>query len=706
MLFYIDFLKFIAIFAVIAFHVHDTITFDTPWFTGGYLGVDVFLFLSGFLIERSLKKNAGNSWAQQATDFLFRRFSRILIPVLAITFSVALFSQFSGAVPSPWDSAFWSAILGYNFYLVFHNIPYFQIYSTPHPFLGMWFIALLGQLYIAHFLLRSLLPWRWPYRIILVLLLFLTFLLAIYWVSQGQPNQAYVLPSHAFPYLAGILVEALGWSGSKKEEKGRLVFDFLAIVGTVIAFGVFLIAPWESFIWYSAGMTLLIGFVVFTATRGIFLVHLNLPLLGAMGEMSYSLYLWNVPVIAFVHFYFHAAPQQVQTVTSVSLILVLAIISYLMLEVPIQSFFGRRMRYVFSPLAYGSVLALLIVSGCGWLEASQAWVAWSEAHARNQHDALYRQYLDHRVQQLSSELKSITRSSSLQAAEIRVDNQISAQREASRETAIFQWQPKPAFTYLYDGNGRRQNHAYLQKSVLFITDSILLGWSGYVIHMVPDGMLDGQVGRSFFGALPTLNKLLSDPENNNAKYLVIELGSNGYVQTNTLEQFLQAAGDRKILLIIPAVPRPWENEVRETYLRIAMEFPNVTLLHWDALSQDHPGYFVQDQVHLTWDGAQALMQAILQQLYVMGYRNPGATSAPVSDGKTPVALLSAAETGTSKQLQVHSSGIVGAPKTASASSSQPTMAMQPTTSLPLQNEHTATASSQPTMGAGSSRSTR
>lgn len=45
---FLDYLRFLAIFGVIAFHLHDTVAYATPWFSGGYLSVDIFLFLSGY----------------------------------------------------------------------------------------------------------------------------------------------------------------------------------------------------------------------------------------------------------------------------------------------------------------------------------------------------------------------------------------------------------------------------------------------------------------------------------------------------------------------------------------------------------------------------------------------------------------------------------------------------------------------------------
>jgi len=616
---YIDYLKFLAIFAVIAFHIHDTISFNYPWFSGGYLGVDVFLLLSGFLIEKSLGRGRQSSLAQRSKDFFARRFSRILVPMLVVTAILAVL-LWSTHLLTGWAPVWYSAILGYNFYLVLHHIPYFQVYSYPHPFLGMWFISLLGQLYLLHFLLRTSLLGKWWYRTVLALLFCISLGSAWWLMSQGSLNAAYVLPSHAFPYLAGALLTELGWA--RPRETGRSSFDGLGILAILLLLALFVWAPYENFVYFSLATTALGVVFLLAAARAAWLPRLQLLVLGKLGEMSYSLYLWNVPVVALVHYYFPQTSIASQALFSLSLLLLLSVLSYLLLELPLQAAFQKQVRHEVGSRAFVSVLVLLALASVGWWQASRLGQEAVRLQAQAQHDALYRQYLEKRVASMGRDLQALTGAKTLSAAEAKAHADSRANKVLESNTDLMQWQPHPGLGFLYNGQELRSNPAYPEKQVLFITDSILLGWSGYVIHMVPNGILDGQVGRSFFRAQPVLQKMFQDPAYAKVAYVVVELGSNGYVQWPDLENFVQAVGNRKILLIVPSVPRPWENEVRSMYDRAAAKYPNITLLHWDRISDGHPGYFVADQVHLDWDGAQALMQAVLRTLYQMGYRNP------------------------------------------------------------------------------------
>ncbi|WP_308388403.1 acyltransferase family protein [Acidithiobacillus sp. AMEEHan] len=619
MLPYIDYLKFLAIFAVIAFHIHDTISFAYPWFSGGYLGVDIFLLLSGFLIEKSLERGRQSTLAQRSKDFFARRFSRILVPMLAVTAILAIL-LWSTDLLTGWAPVWYSAILGYNFYLVLHHIPYFQVYSYPHPFLGMWFISLLGQLYLLHFLLRTSLPRKWLYRTVLPVLFCVSLGSAWWLMRQGNLNAAYVLPSHAFPYLAGALLTELGWA--RPREVGRSSFDGLGILALLLLLALFIWAPYENFVYFSLAATALGLVFLLAAARAAWLPRLRLLVLGKLGEMSYSLYLLNVPVVALVHYYFPQTSIASQVLFSLSLLLLLSVLTYLLLELPLQAAFQKQARHGVGRGAFVLVLVLLALASGGWWQANRLGQEAVRQQAQAQHDALYRQYLEKRVASMGRDLQALTGAKTLSAAEAEAHADSRANKALESNADLMQWQPHPGLGFLYNGQELRSNPAYPEKQVLFITDSILLGWSGYVIHMIPNGILDGQVGRSFFRAQAVLQKMFQDPAYAKVAYVVVELGSNGYVQWPDLESFVQAVGDRKILLIVPSVPRPWENEVRSMYDRAAAKYPNITLLHWNRISDGHPSYFVADQVHLNWDGAQALMQAVLRTLYQMGYRNP------------------------------------------------------------------------------------
>lgn len=612
---FLDYLRFLAIFGVIAFHLHDTVAYATPWFSGGYLGVDIFLFLSGYFIERSLSGIRDQELLPAGRYFFSRRLLRIMIPMLFVTAVVGGFS-YSQNMPL-WKDMLYSSLFIYNFYLVFHHIPYFQVYSAPHPFMGMWFIAMLVQLYIVHFLLSRLVANTVVYRLILVILGAVTLVGTSLLIQQHETNMAYVLPWHAFSYIGGALTMALmGQPGETVRDRSQ---DLVVLVTVFALLLLMLLAPYRDFLVYSVATVVLTALFVVAAQQSSMLQDKSWPLLGKLGEMAYSLYLWNVPVISFVHYFYPQNPVFVSVCLSIILILILSLITYSAIEMPVQKWFGKAPRHGSGSLVSAPVMLLLLLAGWGWYALAGAQSQNVHQREQMQHDALYRDYLLQQVKQLQQQVRDAHH-----AARVA--------RELSKEQWV-QWQPRPRAGYLYDGKDLRGNPEFPQKKVLFISDSVLLGWSGYVVHQVPDGILDGKVGRSFPQAMPVLTSMLSQPENRHIKDIVVELGTNGYVEWPELEAFIQAAGDRQIFLVMPSVPRPWAAEVRQTYLRAKAKYGNVHLIPWDDISRDHFNYFVADQVHLTWDGIQALMRAILESLWKHGYTLP--KGAPRASGPSP-----------------------------------------------------------------------
>ncbi len=145
---------------------------------------------------------------------------------------------------------------------------------------------------------------------------------------------------------------------------------------------------------------------------------------------------------------------------------------------------------------------------------------------------------------------------------------------------------------------------------VILGDSILTGWSGYFAHVFPRALIDGKVGRQFSSAIPIWDGLRAEGLTQNARTVIVELGTNGEVSPQDLQAFLRLVGSRQVFLVMPAMPRSWAPEVQSLYLQTAEEHPNVHLVRWDLLSRNHPGYFWGDDVHPNWQGIQVMVHAI------------------------------------------------------------------------------------------------
>lgn len=616
---YIDYFRFLSILAVIFFHLHENITYQTNLFAGGYVGVDVFLFISGLLITQSLRRLSQTSLAAGSVDFLYRRLARIMVPTILVAVIVASFAVLSHI--GSWRPALWSIAFCYNFYLVIRHIPYFQNDSMPHLFLGMWYLSLLVQLYLGHFLLRIVLRRDRYFFAAIGLLATIMVGGATLLVLHDHANQAYVLPWHGFPYLLGCLYAGLEQRQPASAPAYR--YDLLGTIAVLLLSLIMIFGHYHDFIVYSAAAALCTGLFLFSAKRSVLLQNAKPSAASAIGEMSFSLYLWNVPVIAAVHHFFYDAPPLDQLFLALALIFALSLLTYQFVEVGLQKLVGKQPRIALG-IAPALIASLLLCFGSyGWYRAATGHQTAARLAGTIDNLQAKNQYLVGKLRsattQLAADQRAIAAHQAHRAAMAQAKIDAARQRQQSRLT----WRPKPHARYAYFDNRRiAQNPLYPKKRVLFITDSILLGWSGYVLHEVPNAYLNGHVGRSFVRTIGIIETLKKHKFYHNIRYIVVELGSNGPIDRANLIQFLSLVGQRQILLIIPAVPRPWTSEVAQQYHWAHAHYPNVHLVPWNRLSAGKDNYVVADQVHLTWFGAQPLMFAILKKLYALGYTTP------------------------------------------------------------------------------------
>jgi hypothetical protein len=176
----------------------------------------------------------------------------------------------------------------------------------------------------------------------------------------------------------------------------------------------------------------------------------------------------------------------------------------------------------------------------------------------------------------------------------------------------FTQSPRPG--YVLDADAVNRPPTVTPTGVIIIGDSIVTGWSGYVAHIFPNALINGRVGRQFSSALHIWAMMHADHETDGVGYVVVELGTNGYVDPAQVAQFMSMVGHRQVFFVVPVVPRSWEPEVQNLYFQLPSRYPNAHLVRWDLLSADHPNYFWSDHVHPTWAGIQVMVHAIAQEV--------------------------------------------------------------------------------------------
>jgi peptidoglycan/LPS O-acetylase OafA/YrhL len=344
----IDGLRAVAVLAVIGFHGFPT------WLPGGFVGVDVFFVISGYLISHQLF-TACDRGTFSIRDFYVRRIRRIFPALLLVLMATAAFgwialtpSEFRSLQEHLAASAFFS-----NNFLLWYEAGYFDVQSKAKPLLHLWSLGVEEQFYIVW---PWLIFWCWRKRVnrttVIGIITVASLILSAVMVSNASAAAAFYLPQSrlwqlaAGAWLASITLDAPGyisrWIAGRREGKGRLVEHAMAVIGVTLLVVAFTSLGQTPQALSYPGLPALIptvGAMLIVAAGPA--AWLNRLLSHAVpvfiGLISYPLYLWHWPMLAFLQITEVGAVSLNMTLAAIGASFVLATLSYLLIEKPIRS---------------------------------------------------------------------------------------------------------------------------------------------------------------------------------------------------------------------------------------------------------------------------------------------------------------------------------------------------------------------------------
>ncbi|PQO40674.1 acyltransferase family protein [Blastopirellula marina] len=361
----LDGLRAVAVIAVILFHL------DSGILPGGFVGVDVFFVLSGFLITSIICKE------EDAGKFSFRKFyQRRLARIFPASLLVLVVVIFSAAyLYSPQDyasvgaQAFSAAFSLANIkFMLLGN--YFEASPDSQPLLHFWSLSVEEQFYIVFPVIIALLSRTKALRSYLVpvlSILLLGSLLACGLLTLYKPTWAfYLLPTRAWELLAGAILAVVSKQGRDHSEN----LDFiLGLTGLVVILGAFaFIHEGPMFPGFIAGVPVVGTLLILNSRRQTAFTEraLSNRLLVTIGKMSYSLYLWHWPVFCFVDYSYFDSPAYIRMPVKVALTVVLSCACYYLFENPVRKFLNRPEKQLLGYLVVPALAIAIAVSG-GWI---------------------------------------------------------------------------------------------------------------------------------------------------------------------------------------------------------------------------------------------------------------------------------------------------------------------------------------------------
>jgi peptidoglycan/LPS O-acetylase OafA/YrhL len=571
----IDGLRAIAVTAVIFYHL------GFQWIPGGFLGVDLFFVISGYVITRLLLDSIARSGGLDLRGFYKARARRLLPPmvfmIVVTAFYISIWAQDS-VKRFLMDTPF-ALTGGMNWWLVFKEQDYFEAIGRPPLLQHTWSLAVETQFYLIWPVLLLIILKRFGKKVIPLAALAIALVsgAALFFVSlqlDASSSVSHVYfgtDTHSIGLFLGAAL-AVSWIPqnfkSEVSNKAQNFIDFIGVFGLVGILGSFLLIDESSPTAYKIAFPLaalfgaaIITSIVHPASR--FAPILQNRVLLWIGERSYAIYLWHWVVFQITRPRVDIDGEDWALITlRILVVLALADISLKLVELPIRSgkveYWFKGMKYRTAPVRRRQKIA--VISSISVLLVSL------------------------------SALSSVALVTSNRAAQ-------EFQESLQSEREII-----PPVPEISD-----------RAETIWLTgDSVILGIRNSLAEIRPLLVVNARVGRA---APELLQEMSRDLEKAAGSTIVMDLGNNDLLTEETVRAIFELAKESpKIVVVNTAVPRPYRDANNELLAELAAQYSNVKVVDWNALSDGHPEYFAPDGVHLIPTGVSAYVMAIDEAL--------------------------------------------------------------------------------------------
>ncbi|HCA7424556.1 TPA: acetyltransferase, partial [Staphylococcus pseudintermedius] len=574
------------VIAIIIYHLNP------QWLSGGFLGVDTFFVISGYLITSLLLTEYHNTGKIELMSFWLRRVKRLIPAVLFLVMGVIVLSLIFMPTEIQKVRADSIAAIFYvsNWWYIMQNVDYFEQFAVQ-PLKHLWSLAIEEQFYLVFpIVLLSLLSFirrLKSIRIIFLILLVISMIamMVLYVPNENVARVYFGTDTRIQTLLMGVLL-ALVWPPfqlkAKVNRQMRTMIDTAGVVGLAILFICFKFVSETNSILYYGGFFLIstVTLLVIASSvhpSGYFAKFLGNKVFTFIGSRSYSLYLWHYPIIVLIHHQFvQGQIPPLVYVVEILLMVLMAEFSYKFIEQPFRkegfNIFAfnhlknwRSQKVLRTWLVIILLIPTLLVMVGGFNRFAQ---------------------------------KNSTRVTEVNTEEI--DKLIT--------------QPLPLPQLEIDGfvvKGNKQKYASWKP--LLIGDSVMVDIGDYFRSFVPKADINGKVGRQLVEATSLAKRQYQSYRDKN-DIVVLELGTNGDFTEEQLNSLLEQFGEADIYLVNTRVPRSYESHVNQVLAKAAKKRANVTLVDWYSRSENHTEYFAPDGIHLQPPGVRALTNSIIQAI--------------------------------------------------------------------------------------------
>jgi peptidoglycan/LPS O-acetylase OafA/YrhL/lysophospholipase L1-like esterase len=605
--------------------------FYRPALPGGFVGVDIFFALSGFLITCSLLADFEKSAKLRYFHFLGKRFKKILPPLilmLIVALSLGFFVRDFDILAGIRNRTLEVATFSTNIAQIISGGSY-EASVTPNIFLHTWVLGIEMQFYLVFPLLILLLLKIFRGRNRLLSISAVSILLAgcsallmyLYGARFNAPDRAYFGPdTHSTALFLGASLAGLYmWLKRWHSAKVLPVTGLALILATFILIG--LNMPFDSFWTFRLGITvasiLAVAAILFVLSLQPKSYFSKIPKLLAptefLGNISYGLYLFHFPLLILLPFVLPAgAPYWTVVALTLAASFALAIFSYYFLESgKIFTIFTRP--NVFKISAFVVIFAALLILPVKTLLEAPEMSSTEESFIDN--SAAVSLEIEPPAAASPDDpigaaaLAEIIKENILPVFADAYDDQLEASRKAAEE----------ARRKAEAAAAVASTSVTSSADVLIIGDSVTLGAKPTLLSKIPNALVDAAVSRNMRAAAGLLSSYKSSGRL--PKYIVISLVTNdASYNGDTLQNLLTIAGDGHIFIFVTGYAGT--SQPRERHNTIVKDFAsarsNVYIADWWSAAVNNPSYLAPDGIHLTGTGMSAFTGIVLSALQRAG----------------------------------------------------------------------------------------
>ena len=568
----IDGLRALAVIAVMFYHL------GFSWIPGGFLGVDLFFVISGYVITRMLLDSIAQSGGLDLRGFYLARLRRLL-PALLFMLTTTIIAVGIWAPDTIKrllvDTPF--ALTGtINWWLVANEQDYFESIGRPPLLQHTWSLAVEAQFYLVWPLILYFILKKFGKKHIPVAALFIAaasgiaLLLVSFSIDAANASKVshvyFGTDTHSIGLFLGAAL-AVSWIPQnfrvELSRKGQNFIDGIGVFGFIGILATFLLIDASNPAMYKIAFPLagifgaaIIASIVHPASK--FAPVLQNKVLLWIGERSYAIYLWHWVIFQVTRPTVDLAGQA-WALYSLRILIVFALADI-------------SLRYVELPIRRGVIQY--------WIKGRK----YRTKKERNRQTSL--------LSTATVIVVIIAAVISVRAISIANDARVALEKSLTVDTSTA---------------------VPTEKDGLWVTgDSVILGIRSVLEENQPISLVNARIGRQ---APELLEVLIQDQPQALDSPVIFNLGNNNALSREQVEQIFEAVkGQPQIIVVNTAVPRPWRDGNNQIINEVAAKYPQADVIDWNAISYGRPEYFAPDGVHLVPAGVNAYVSAILEKL--------------------------------------------------------------------------------------------